>query len=90
MHALNLRVLDYPRFEKVVNKMVKIDCRIVDNLLKRLKFEVKGKKEHIRKDKKIEGKLSDYKFMLYPINGKDISSIEKELHFKRLERQVIR
>lgn len=34
--------------------------------------------------------LSSYKFMLRPINGKDVSTIEKELSFRRLERLIVR
>lgn len=35
-------------------------------------------------------RLSDYKFALRPINGKDVSSIEKELDYRRLQKAIAR
>ena len=69
-------------------KLVKADERVVDNLLNKSKFEVKTKKNDIKTNKKTEGKLSVYKFKLRPINGKDISSIEKDLTYRKLEKQI--
>ena len=55
--------------------MVKTDPRVAQNLLNKIKFDVKTKKNMINKNKKNEGRLSGYKFVLHPINGKDISTI---------------
>ena len=60
-----------------MNKLLKTDPRVIDNLLNKLKYEIKGKKNDIKKNKKVEGKLSGYKFKLRPINGKDTTTIEK-------------
>ena len=38
LFALNLRTLDFPRFEKTLLKLSKADERITDNLLKRSAF----------------------------------------------------
>jgi hypothetical protein len=55
-----------------------------------MSFEMKLKRNHIKVDKKSSGRLSNYKFMLYPINGKDISSMERELSFRKLEKTIAR
>jgi hypothetical protein len=34
--------------------------------------------------------VSHYKFKLRPVNGKDVSSIEKELNLRKLEKQIDR
>lgn len=52
MFALNLRMIDFPRFEKVIGKMIKFDERVIDNLLKKNNFDEKHKKYHINKNKK--------------------------------------
>lgn len=90
MFAINLRTLDFPRFEKTIIKLSKADDRITDNLLKRSAFDAKLRQYHIRNNKKAAGGLSSYKFMLRPINGKDVSTIEKELSFRRLEKLIVR
>lgn len=38
MFAINLRILDFSRFEKTITKMAKVDERIYDNLLKKNQF----------------------------------------------------
>lgn len=64
--------------------MVATDQRVVANLTNKLNFEVKTKRNQIKHNKKIEGRLSGYKFKLRPINGKDTTTIEKELTFRKL------
>ena len=44
----------------------------------------------MRVDKKNENPLSHYKLMLYPINGKDLSSMEKDISYKRLEKIIVK
>ena len=51
---------------------------------------MRSKQNQIKLHKKTEGKLSDYKFKLRPVNGKDISTMEKELTFRKLEKQIDR
>lgn len=61
----------------MIRRLIKTDARVVDNLLDKLKFDVKKKKKEINNDKKAETKLSSYKFTLAPINGKDIETISR-------------
>lgn len=75
LFALNQRTIDFSRFEQIMMKLVKTDERVIDHLLEKSKFEVKTKRNQIKNNKKVEGKLSDYKFKLRPVNGKDISTI---------------
>jgi len=56
-------------------KIADLDLRIIDHLLNKLKFDIKGKKHDMKKYMKNENKQSKYKFMLHPINGKDITTI---------------
>ena len=79
-----MRTLDYSRFEQIISKLVKTDVRVIDHLLEKGKYEVKSKRNSIKTNKKVEGKLSGYKFKLRPVNGKDISTMEKELTFRKL------
>jgi len=65
-------------------KLVKTDPRLLDNFLNKSKFETKTKKNEINSSKKNLAKPSTYKFKLRPINGKDVSSIEKELTYRKL------
>ena len=67
---------------------MKADERVRGNLLNKVKFELKSKQGHIKSSKKTEGRLSSYKFKLRPINGKDVSTIEKELTFRKLEKRI--
>lgn len=64
--------------------MISFEEKIRENLLKKSAFEVKQRLNNINKDKKSEGRLSSYKFVLHPINGKDVSTIQKELTFRKL------
>lgn len=64
--------------------MIAFDEKIRENLLKKSVFEVKQRLNNINKYKKSEERLSNYKFVLYPINGKDVSTIQKELTFRKL------
>ena len=80
LFALNLRQLDYSRFEQIISKLVKTDARVIDHLLEKGRYEVKSKKNDIKMNKKFEGKegkLSGYKFKLKSVNGKDVSTMEK-------------
>lgn len=70
--------------------MVKTDERIVKNLIDKMKFDVRQKRNQIKHDKKMAGRLSGYKFKLRPINGKDTTTIEKELTFRKLEKEIER
>ena len=58
-------------------KLVKTDQRVLDHLLEKYKFDLKTKSKEIKKDKKYQGKPSTYKHKLRPINGKDVTTIEK-------------
>lgn len=84
MYAINQITLDFAGFEKVIDKMIAFDEKIRENLLKKSAFQVKQRINNINKDKKSEGRLSNYKFVLHPINGKDVSTIQKELTFRKL------
>lgn len=84
MYAINQITLEFDGFEKVIDKLIAFDEKIRQNLLKKSSFEVKQKINNINKDKKSEGRLSNYKFVLHPINGKDVSTIQKELTFRKL------
>lgn len=84
MYAINQRTLEFQGFQKVIDKMISFEEKIRENLLKKSAFEVKQRLNNINKDKKSEGRLSSYKFVLHPINGKDVSTIQKELTFRKL------
>lgn len=73
-----------------MSKIIEADPRVVTNLLNKLQFEIKSQQHDLKSSKRDEGKLSKYKFKLRPINGKDISSMQRELAFKKLEKTVER
>ena len=79
MYALNRLTLDEVRFANLIRRITKTDERVYHHLLNKIKYEGKTKAKSIKRDKRSDGSISGYKFMLRPINGKDISSIEKEL-----------
>jgi len=75
MHAINLRIIDFDRFEQIIKKVIKNDLKIVDNLLNKPKYDHKHRQNQIKRNKRLENKLSTYQFKLMPVNGKDVSTI---------------
>ena len=57
-------------------------------MLNKVKFEVRDKRNQIRHHKRLADKVSAYKFKLRPVNGKDVTSIKKDLEYRKLEKQV--
>jgi hypothetical protein len=70
-----MRIIDFDRFEQIIKKIVKNDLKIVDNLLSKSKYDQKHKLNQIKRNKRLENKLSTYQFKLMPVNGKDVSTI---------------
>ena len=83
MYAKHHRVLDLNNFERVILRMFRTDERIADHLLSKIKFDRKQKKKDLRLNVKA-AKKSNYKFALRPVNGKDITTIERELSNRKL------
>ncbi len=73
MYAENRRTLDLTRFKNIIHRMVESEERIIDNFL------VKSKMNKPKKDKNEKTPISSYKYMLRPVNGKDVESLEYEL-----------
>ena len=79
-----MRTIDFNRFEQIIKKIIKSDSKIIDNLLNKGKYQNKSRLNQIRRSKKTESKPSSYQFKLLPVNGKDVSTIEKELYYRKL------
>ena len=58
--------------------------RVAEHLLSKIKFDHRFKSNQIRQYKKGSNRPSRYKFALHPINGKDVSTIQKELSYIKL------
>jgi hypothetical protein len=67
MYAKNRLTLDALRFKNVLMRMASMNEKVIE------KFMEKIKKKKIEKGKK--GFKSDYKFLLTPVNGKDVESL---------------
>lgn len=79
MNAINRQRIDFERFQRVIEQLIRTDPRVIDNLLNRKQFEVKKKQKQIENNQKLDGGVSKYHFKLRPVNGKDISTMKKEL-----------
>lgn len=90
MNAINRQRIDFERFQRVIEQLIRTDPRVIDNLLNRKQFEVKKKQKQIENNQKLDGGVSKYHFKLRPVNGKDISTMKKELQYKKLEKQIVR
>jgi hypothetical protein len=79
-----MRTIDFNRFEQIIKKIIRNDSKIVDNLLNKAKYENKNRLNQIKRNKKMESKPSSYQFKLLPVNAKDVTTIEKELYYRKL------
>ena len=90
LFATNQRNLDLRAFEKVIMRMFTAQPRVAEHLLSKIKFDHRLKNKQIRQNRKGGNHPSKYKFALHPINGKDVSTIQKELSYRKLEKMIVK
>lgn len=67
MYAFNRLIIDEPKFKTIMGRLMDTDERIVDIILKSTSQGVE----------RSASALSDYKFKLRPVNGKDSGALKQ-------------